>query len=286
MKSGLLGLGTPVLPTLPKHAGDRNRTSPFAFTGNKFEFRAVGSSQSVSFPIVVLNTIVAEAIDDLCDSLEKKMKKKDLELSLKEVLVESLEETHKIVFNGDGYSDDWQKEAKKRGLLNLKSTADALPYLSSDANVKLFEKYKVLNDKEVHSRLEIWGEQYVTTLNIEVDTTEAIAKTMVYPAAVRYINELAAAVKETKALKLKNTGAEKMLKTVNGALNDLSDALDNLKKTQDKLKGGDVISQCKEYREFVIPAMTKVRDAVDFLERYTADDYWPLPVYREMLFVK
>jgi glutamine synthetase len=286
MKSGLMGLGTPVLPTLPKHAGDRNRTSPFAFTGNKFEFRAVGSSQSVSFPIVVLNTIVAEAIDDLCDSLEKKMKKKDLEKSLKEVLVESLKETHDIVFNGDGYSDDWQKEAKKRGLLNLRSTADALPYLTSDTNIKLFEKYKVLNEKEVHSRQEIWAEQYVTTLNIEVDTTEAVAKTMVYPAAVRYINELASAVKETKSLKLKNSGSEKMLKTVNGALNDLSDALENLKKTQDKLKGGEIIDQCKEYRKDVIPAMTKVRDAVDFLERYTADDYWPLPIYREMLFVK
>ncbi|MDX1591564.1 MAG: glutamine synthetase III [Balneolaceae bacterium] len=286
IKSGLMGLGTPVLPTLPKHAGDRNRTSPFAFTGNKFEFRAVGSSQSVSFPIVVLNTIVAEAIDDLCDSLEKKMKKKDLESSLQEVLVETLKETHKIVFNGDGYSDDWQKEAKKRGLLNLRSTADALPLLTSDTNVKLFEKYKVLNEREVHSRQEIWAEQYVTTLNIEVDTTEAVAKTMVYPAAVRYINELASAVKETKSLKLKNSGSEKMLKTVNGALNDLSDALDNLKKTQDKLKGGDIMDQCKEYRKDVIPAMTKVRDAVDFLERYTADDYWPLPIYREMLFVK
>jgi glutamine synthetase len=230
MKSGLLGLGTPVLPQLPKHAGDRNRTSPFAFTGNKFEFRAVGSSQSVSFPIVVLNTIVAEAISDLCDSLEKKVKKKDFEVSLKEVLVDSLNETHKIVFNGDGYSDDWQKEAKKRGLLNLKSTADALPHLVSKKNVDLFEKYKILSDREVHSRLEIWAEQYVTNLNIEVDTTEAIAKTMVYPAAVRYINELAEAVRETKALGLKNSGSEKMLKTVNGALNDLSDALDNLKK--------------------------------------------------------
>ncbi|PWN06950.1 glutamine synthetase III [Rhodohalobacter mucosus] len=286
MKSGLMGLGTPVLPTLPKHAGDRNRTSPFAFTGNKFEFRAVGSSQSVSFPIVVLNTIVAEAIDELCESLEKKMKKKKLEMSLKEVLVESLKETHDIVFNGDGYSDDWQKEAKKRGLLNLKTTADALPTLTSKKNVKLFEKYKVLNDREVHSRLEIWAEQYVTNLTIEVDTTEAMARTMVFPAAVRYLNELAAAVKETKSLKMKNSGSEKMLKTVNSALNDLSDALDNLKKTQEKLKGGDIIDQCKEYRDYVIPAMTKVRDAVDFLERYTADDYWPLPIYREMLFVK
>ncbi|MEX0904756.1 MAG: glutamine synthetase III [Balneolaceae bacterium] len=286
MKSGLMGLGTPVLPTLPKHAGDRNRTSPFAFTGNKFEFRAVGSSQSISFPTVVLNTIVAEAIDELCTELEKSMKEKDLETSLKEVLVDSLKETHKIVFNGDGYSDDWQKEAKKRGLLNLRSTPDALPYLTSDKNLKLFEKYKVLNEREVYSRSEIWAEQYVTNLNIEIDTTEAIAKTMVYPAAVRYINELAAAVKETKALGIENSGAEDMLKTVNGALNDLGKSLEELKKTQDNLKSGSILEECKEYREKLIPAMNNIRDAVDFLERYTADDYWPLPIYREMLFVK
>ena len=286
IQSGLLGLGTPVLPTLPKHAGDRNRTSPFAFTGNKFEFRAVGSSQSVSFPIVVLNTAVAEDIDELCTRLEKKLKTKDLEVSLKEVLVDTLKETQKIVFNGDGYSDDWQKEAKKRGLLNLRSTADALPYLTHDKNVKLFEKYKILTEREVHSRQEIWGEQYVTTLNIEVDTTEAIAKTMVYPAAVRYINELAKAVKETKELGLKNDGSKDMLKTVNGALNDLGEALSKLRKVQESLKGGEILEQCKEYREKVLPAMSKVRDAVDFLERYTGDDLWPLPIYREMLFVK
>lgn len=286
MKSGLLGLGTPVLPELPKHAGDRNRTSPFAFTGNKFEFRAVGSSQSVSFPTVVLNTIVAEAIDELCTSLEKKIKKKDLEVSLKEVLVDSLKETHKIVFNGDGYSDEWQKEAKKRGLLNLKTTADALPLLTNKENVELFVNYKVLNEAEVHSRQEIWGEQYVTTLNIEVDTTEAIARTMVYPAAVRYINELATAVKETKALGLKNSGSAEMLKTMNEALNDLGKALEKLTKTQGKLKGGSVMEECKEYQEKVIPAMNDIRDAVDLLERFTADDYWPLPIYREMLFVK
>lgn len=286
MKSGLMGLGTPVLPNLPKHAGDRNRTSPFAFTGNKFEFRAVGSSQSISFPTVVLNTIVAEAIDDLCTELEKSLKDNDLETSLKDVLVASLKETRKIVFNGDGYSDEWQKEAEKRGLLNLKSTPDALPYLTHEKNLKLFEKYKVLNEREVHSRLEIWAEQYVTNLNIEIDTTEAIAKTMVYPAAVRYINELAAAVKETKALGIENSGSGEMLKTVNGALNDLGQALNDLKKAQDNLKDGTILEQCTEYREKLIPAMSKIRDAVDFLERYTADDYWPLPVYREMLFVK
>jgi glutamine synthetase len=286
MKSGLMGLGTPVLPTIPKHAGDRNRTSPFAFTGNKFEFRAVGSSQSVSFPIVVLNTAVAESIDELCTSLEKKMESNDLESSLKEVLVETMTECRDIIFNGDGYSDDWQKEAEKRGLLNFKTTADALPHLTNQKNIDLFEKYNVLTGREIHSRLEIWAEQYVTNLNIEVDTTEAIAKTMVYPAAIRYINELAGAAKETSSLGFDNYGSKEMLETVNGALNKLGEALVDLKKTQDSMKAENLTDKCLEYRDKIIPAMNRIRDAVDFLERYTADDYWPLPVYREMLFVK
>jgi glutamine synthetase len=286
MKSGLMGLGTPVLPNLPKHAGDRNRTSPFAFTGNKFEFRAVGSSQSVSFPIVVLNTIVAEAIDDFCTKLEDNLEEKGLENALKDVLVESLQETRDIVFNGDGYSAEWLDEAKKRGLLNLKSTADALPLLADEKNISLFGKYKILSEAEIHSRLEIWAEQYVTNLTIEVDTTEAIARTMVYPAAVRYITELTTAVKDTQELGLDNSGAADMLKTMNTALNNLGKALDYLTKVQHSLESETILEKCTDYQQKVIPAMTKVRDAVDLLERFTADDYWPLPIYREMLFVK
>lgn len=286
-QGGLLGLGTPVLPSLPKHAGDRNRTSPFAFTGNKFEFRAVGSSQSISFPIVVLNTIVAEAIDEMCSKLEAgKDREESFEKALGEVLSETLSASGDIVFNGDGYSTEWQKEAEKRGLLNLRTTMDALPLFTHEKNVKLFEKHKVLNEREIHSRQEIWAEQYLTTLNIEADTTEAIAKTMIYPAAVRYINELAESAGKVDKLGLDSSGSISMLKKVSGGLNDLDKALDALRDAVQSVNGDTAIEKAAYVKEKVIPAMNQIRDAVDYLERYTADDYWPLPVYREMLFIK
>ncbi|MEX2368067.1 MAG: glutamine synthetase III [Balneolaceae bacterium] len=286
-QGGLLGLGSPVLPEIPKHAGDRNRTSPFAFTGNKFEFRAVGSSQSISFPIVVLNTIVADAIDELCTDLEKSVEDEGLEGALGKVLRKSFSESKNIIFNGDGYSDEWKKEAEKRGLLNLRSTADALPKLTDKKNLDLFERFNILSEREVYSRQEIWAEQYVTTLNIEIDTTEAMARTMVFPAAVRYINELSETVRSTAELKMKNSGSESMLKIVNEALNNLGAALEKLREVQTKIDtGDDVLKKGKAYREKVFPVITEIRDSVDLLERYVADDYWPLPIYREMLFVK
>ncbi|MDZ7714704.1 MAG: glutamine synthetase III [Balneolaceae bacterium] len=285
-QGGLLGLGTPVLPSLPKHAGDRNRTSPFAFTGNKFEFRAVGSSQSISFPIVVLNTIVADAIDQLCTKLEKEMESSSLEEALGTVLRETLGETKDIVFNGDGYSQDWEDEAEKRGLLNLRTTMDALPKLTDEKNISLFEKHKVLNEREIHSRQEIWAEQYLTTINIEADTTEAMAKTMIYPAAVRYMNELSENVERIDRLGLAPTGSSAMLNKVNDGLNDLGKALENLRKVVLAVEGDEVIDKATQVKDSVIPAMNEIRDAVDYLERHTADDYWPLPIYREMLFVK
>ena len=192
-KGGLLGLGVNVLPHFPKDAGYRNRTSPFAFTGNKFEFRAVGSSQSVSFPIVVLNTIAAAAIDEMTDALEAALNEGvDFEAALAKVLKDTLKAASSVIFNGDGYSDDWQKQAKKRGLLNLKTTMESLPYLSSKKNIDLFEKYHVLSEREVESRKEIMLEQYFKTINIEAETTEMMIRTMVIPGAVRYLNELVA----------------------------------------------------------------------------------------------
>lgn len=286
-QSGLLGLGTKVLPSIPRHAGDRNRTSPFAFTGNKFEFRAVGSSQSISFPTVVLNTIVADAIDEMCTQLESKVENDDsFETALGSVLSDTLNASKDIIFNGDGYSEEWTEEAENRGLLNLPTTMDALPLLTDEKNIELFDKHHVLNKREIHSRQEIWTEQYLTTINIESDTTEAIAKTMVYPAAVRYLNELAESVERIDRLNLDNTGSDAMLRKVNGGINDLDQALEELR--EEVLKGEEkpLHEKAIHVKDHVIPAMTKVRDAVDFLERYVADDYWPLPVYREMLFVK
>lgn len=285
-QGGLLGLGTPVLPHLPKHAGDRNRTSPFAFTGNKFEFRALGSNQSPSFPIVVLNTIVAEAIDDMTEDLKKASKKSSIEKALGKVLSDRLKECKSVIFNGDGYSDGWQKEAKKRGLLNLKTTPDAIPYLTNKENIKLFKKYKVLNEKEIHSRKEIWTEQYITTRTIEVDTIESIAKTMIYPATVRYIGELSKAAEQSGDLGLDNSGSRSMLAKVNDGLNKLGSALDKLADVQANLKYKNTSEHAEKVESEVLPVMTEIRDAIDFLERYVADDYWPLPVYREMLFIK
>lgn len=286
-KGGLLGLGVNVLPHFPKDAGDRNRTSPFAFTGNKYEFRAVGSSQSVSFPIVVLNTIVADAIDAMSDALEHELKGGlDIEAALAKVLKDTLKATSKIIFNGDGYSDDWQKEAKKRGLLNLKTTMDALPYLSSEKNVRLFGKYNILSSREIESRKEIMIEQYFKTINIEGETTEMMIRTMVIPGAVRYLNELVALADRGKTIGMDVSGTQLTANEVNQTLNELIIALGELSKQNAELGGDDVHDKAHHVYTNVIPAMNAVREKADKLEKLVADDYWPMPTYREMLFVR
>jgi len=284
---GFLGLGTTALPHIPKHAGDRNRTSPFAFTGNKFEFRAVGSSQSVSFPIVVINTIVTEAIDYMNELLEKELGKDgNLLQSFNKVIHKVLKECHTILFNGDGYSIDWVHEAETRGLLNLRSTMDAIPLLISKKNVALFEKYKILNHRELESRYEIMVDQYFKTINIEAETTANIADTMIIPATVRYMNELLAYQDRGKSSGLRTGGVDKTIVELNDLVNELNDRLFDLKAVNADLGGDTIFEKAEHMRTNVIPAMTAVRVVADKLERITADDYWPLPTYREMLFVK
>ncbi|MGH9370035.1 MAG: glutamine synthetase III, partial [Vicinamibacterales bacterium] len=246
-QGGLLGLGSRVLPKLPKHAGDRNRTSPFAFTGNKFEFRALGASQSISFPATVLNAIAAESIDDLCTELENETaKKSDFNAVLHRVLARELAKARRIIFNGDGYSPEWQEEAEKRGLLNLRTTLDALEKLTDAKNLKLFEKYEIMSAREVESRAEIFFDQYFKTVNIEGEMTAEIARTIVLPAAVRYLDDLLDAFNNYRQLGAgvgSTKGLQKLVDDLNATINGLVESLDQLDVQNAELGGEDVHSK-------------------------------------------
>jgi glutamine synthetase len=284
---GLLGLGSPVLPHLPQHAGDRNRTSPFAFTGNKFEFRALGSSQSVSWPATVLNTIMAESLDELATALEAELAKGvDFADALRRLIAVEIGRVKHVVFNGDGYSEDWHRAAERRGLLNLPTTLDALETVASEKNLALFEKYGVLTPRELESRLEIAVDQYFKTINIEGETTADVAATMLLPGAVRYLNDLLAAADRTRGLGLEGRGLSRTVGMVNDLVDELRDALDTLVEQNAELGGESVHSKAYHVRDNVIPAMARVRGVADRLEKVVPDDYWPLPTYRDMLFVK
>ena len=288
---GLLGLGVPTLPHLPRHAGDRNRTSPFAFTGNKFEFRAVGSSQTPSVAIMMLNTIVTESLDVMATMLEERLKgkrksKKVLEEAVASVLREVLRESSPIIFGGDNYSEAWHKEAEARGLLNLRTTLDAVDHLLDEKNVHLFEKYGVLNERELESRYEIMLDQYFKTVNIEGETTEAMARTMILPAAIRYLQELASAVEEGEDIGLDFTGVREQAAELNVMVNEFKKAIDELSRQNKELGGDTVYEKAKHMRDNVIPAMNAVRAVADRLERVIPYDLWPFPTYREILFVK
>jgi glutamine synthetase len=273
-----LGLGTPVLPPLPLHGGDRNRTSPFAFTGNKFEFRALGSSMSLALPNTVLNTIVAEAIDDLADKLAAAMKGSgaNLEKALTKVVKDSYAANKQIVFGGDNYSEAWHKEAEKRGLYNLRTTPEALPWLIDKGTVALFKKYKVLSKRELESRYEVFTEQYAVKINIEAETAASIARTMILPAAVRHLNDLKASGLEELIAEL-----EPLVKELHYNLVKLEDA--NLAANQ---PDDDAPKWALYMRDTVLPAMADVREVADRLEGLVPDDLWPLPKYSEMLFIK
>jgi glutamine synthetase len=273
-----LGLGTPVLPTLPLHGGDRNRTSPFAFTGNKFEFRALGSSQSLALPNTVLNTIVAEAIDDLAGKLKTALKgsSANLEKAVAKVVRDSYAANKRIIFDGDNYAPEWHEEAEKRGLFNLRSTPEALPWLVDKGTVSLFKKYGVLSKRELESREEVFLEQYAVKLNIEAETAASIARTQILPATVRYLNELRMAGLDELIEEI-----EPVVKELHFALRALEDA--NLKDNQDD---SSPIKWANYMRDRVVPAMEDVREVADRLEGLIPDDLWPLPKYSEMLFIK
>jgi glutamine synthetase len=273
--ASFLDLGATVLPPLPKHGGDRNRTSPFAFTGNKFEFRALGSSMSLAFPNTVLNTIVAEAIDELADKLEAKTGGgMDAAEAVIEVVKESYTANKQICFDGDNYSEEWHAEAEQRGLKNLRTTPDALLEVLADQSVAAFESYSVLSKRELESRFEVWIEQYALRANIEAETTFSIAKTMILPAALRHLALIAEA------------GVSSLEGDVRGLIDELVTALDALEKANAEpveLEGLDLAIFARDEQ---LAKSGTVREAADKLEKIVADDLWPLPKYEEMLFIK
>jgi glutamine synthetase len=273
--AAVLGLGTPVLPPLPMHGGDRNRTSPFAFTGNKFEFRALGSSMSLAFPNTVLNTIVAEAIDDLADKLEAQVKGgTDLDEALTAVVKEAYGDHQRVIFAGDNYTDEWHAEADSRGLKNLRTTPDALPEVLSEPTVAAFEKYEVLSHRELESRYEVWLEQYIITANIEAETAANIAKTMLLPAALRHVALVEAAGMDELAAEARSLTAS------------FVERIGELEEANSYPDGVEGLELAEYARDSQLAALARVREVGDELEKIVADDLWPLPKYSEILFIK
>ncbi|MGE3818738.1 MAG: glutamine synthetase III [Isosphaeraceae bacterium] len=285
---GTMKIGADVLPTLPRDAGDRNRTSPFAFTGNKFEFRAVGSSQSIAGSNVVLNTIVAESLDEIATALEAAVAAgKNLNAEIQTLLQKIVVDCKKIVFNGDNYSESWHKEAESRGLPNRKNCVDSLPDLISEKSIKLFGKYGVFSEREIHSRYEILLESYTKTIAVESLLTKQIAGRQILPAAFRYQAVVAGAVASLQSAGVTvPTSQDNHLKSLVETIEELQVSLDALVEATDHHAEGDTLAHAKHARDAVIPAMTAVRSAADKLEGMVASDLWPLPTYQEMLFIK
>ena len=285
-QGGMFQTGVSVLPQLPKEAGDRNRTSPFAFTGNKFEFRAVGSSANIAGANTVLNTIVAESLDYIATELEGATKGgKTLTVAIQELLPKIIKENKRVVFNGNGYSEDWHKEAEKRGLSNYKNTVEVLPVITRKDTVELFEKYKVYSKRELESRFNILSESYTKALSIEGKTALLIAKTLILPAALKYQTELANSVSSAKAAGVEAAGLP-TLKTLVGLINDLQKGITGLEHAVGHAAEGEPYDHAKASREHTFSALGEVRAAADALEGIISDELWPLPTYREMLFIK
>jgi glutamine synthetase len=286
-RGGQLDLGAHTLPQIPRHSGDRNRTSPFAFTGNKFEFRAIGSSSSIAWPNTVLNTIIAESLDEMATDLEKRAGSKPAPEKLQQAAIETLKEIvrahRRVVFDGDNYDPKWHQEAAKRGLPHLRTTPDALPVLSSAKARDLFAKYGVLSERELAARVEVLWETYNNVKTIEARTMAAMLRQSVLPAGLRYQTELSRTVAAAQQAGAdfedtwgQLTGVVKMVEELRKAI----EALEKAEAEHDEHLERHAI----HIRDRVVPAMVRAREASDSLEAVIPADLWPLPTYTEMLF--
>ena len=282
-KKNEMTIGVDVLPPLPKDSTDRNRTSPFAFTGNKFEFRSLGSSFSISGPNIVLNTIVAESLNQFAAALEGA---ENFTAKLNELVVKTFTEHKRIIFNGNNYSADWVVEAEKRGLLNLSSTVEALPYFVKEKNIKLFTAHKVFSETEMHSRYDILLEGYIKVISIEAFTALDIARKDILPAVLSFSKAVADTALSKKALLPSlNLAAEEVLLTKLSVLTDsLSSKIEALADALAESSGSDLLAHAKHSHHKLVPAMTELRAVADELETIVGKEYWPLPTYGELLF--
>ncbi|KRD06727.1 glutamine synthetase [Mycobacterium sp. Root265] len=280
---GTMMIGVDTLPHLPTDPGDRNRTSPFAFTGNRFEFRAPGSGQTINVPMIILNTIMADSLDYMATWLEKSVGEgEDFDVAVQKLLTEIITEHGAVVFNGDGYSENWQIEAAERGLPNLKTTLDAIPELVKPEAIEVFEKYGVFSERELESRVEVRYETYALTVAVEAKLALEIGSTVILPAALRYQTELAQNVATLKA-----AGVEpdlSLLKMVSEPIGALTAALATLKEGLSH-HADSATEEAVHAQSALLPAMDAVRVAADTLESIVADDLWPLPTYQEMLYI-
>ncbi len=279
-----MDLGVPMLPDVLQDTTDRNRTSPFAFTGNKFEFRMCGSQQNLSDPNVVLNTAVAEECDEFAALMEGKEGDEFTAAAL-EWVKKTLRDHHRIIFEGNGYSEEWEQEAARRGLPNFKTTPDALPQMIKPENIEFFSKYGVLNEAEVHARYVSKAEQYAKLLNIEANTMVDMAKRMYLPAISEYSSSLAGSVATKAELGLEARAERELVTELTGGIDAIYDAVADLEAKNSDARGiEDPQEECDAYRDSVLPAMDVLRAAVDEMETIVADDYWPVPSYNSMLF--
>jgi glutamine synthetase len=289
LRGGTLHLGARTLPQLPRHSGDRNRTSPFAFTGNKFEFRAVGSSQSIAWPNTVLNTIVAESLDFIASELERAAGRnggpEKVEKAALGILQKLIRQHRRVIFDGDNYAEAWHREAAKRGLPVLEDSVAAFPVLNAKKTTELFRKYGVLNKAEVESRAHIAVEKYNKQKSIEAETMVQMARQLILPAALEHQRRTASALAETEASGLKDARLRKALQEYVALVGQFATAVDALERTA--AEHHEVpMAHARHIKAKVRPAMAEVRRLADLLEQVVAAELGPLPTYRDLLFIQ
>ena len=283
---GILDTGVSVLPKLPRDAGDRNRTSPLAFTGNKFEFRAVSANQSIAYPNIAMNVAMTEALDYVATKLEDAVKsKKTLDQAVKALLPKLIKDNKRIIFNGNGYSEEWRKEAGKRKLLNHTNTVDALPEMVKPEVVRIFEKYKVLSARELHARYDVAVETYVKTVNVEAQLMVLMANRYILPAALKYQKDVAESVAAVKNAGGTSKEGKRVLDRITNLVDDLRQRTDRLANALEA-HAPTAEKHAKYMRDTVVPAMATLRETGDQVELVVPHELWPLPTYREMLFIK